>query len=85
MHRVLLDNNAFPAIVSNDGETPSDLAEDNDIILNMIKEKIEEQHIDIEALKNAEENAIMEDAIKYLVLCVSVCIVWILLYIKTIG
>ena len=62
--RYLLDNGAFPAPVNNEGDTPYDLAEDNDAIQDMIEEQVKAQGVDVDAVRNLEEVVMLEHANK---------------------
>ena len=58
----LLEHGAFPALVNNEGDTPLDLAEDNEDIVDMLQNKIDQDMIDLRAVKGVEEMMMLEDA-----------------------
>jgi ankyrin repeat protein len=57
-----LDNGAFPALVNNEGDTPMDLAEDFDEIVEMLQENIDRNMIDVDAVRGVEAELMLEDA-----------------------
>lgn len=58
-----MDCGAFPALVNNEGDTPLNLAsEEYDDIVDMLKEKIDKELIDVEAIRGVEEAMMLEDA-----------------------
>ncbi len=63
-YRYLLERGAHPALVNNEGDTPLDLAEDQEEIEQLLSTHIDTRRIDIEAAKNQEEALMLEDAIK---------------------
>ncbi len=58
----LLEHGAFPALVNNEGDTPLDLAEDTEDIVDMLQNKIDQDMIDLKAVKGVEEMMMLEDA-----------------------
>ena len=58
----LLEHGAFPALVNNEGDTPLDLAEDYEEIVDMLQNKVEQDMIDLKAVKGVEEMMMLEDA-----------------------
>ena len=62
LNSFLLDKGSFPALVNNEGDTPLELAEDYDEIIDMIQEKIDQDLIDVNAVKGVEESIMLEDA-----------------------
>ena len=64
-YRYLLDHGAFPALVNNEGDTPLDLAEDYDEIVEMLQKKIDKDQIDVKAIRGIEESLMLEDANRF--------------------
>ena len=60
--RFLLDSGAFPALVNNEGDTPTDVAEEYEEIQDMITAKVEEQGINVDVVRSVEETIMLEDA-----------------------
>ena len=58
----LLDHGAFPALVNNEGDTPLDLAEDSEEILDALQERVDRDMIDMEAVRGVEEAMMLADA-----------------------
>lgn len=56
-----MESNAHPALVNNEGDTPSDLVEEQEEIAQLLASHIESSHIDIDAAKNKEEIQMLED------------------------
>lgn len=56
-----MENNAHPALVNNEGDTPLDLAEDYEEISTMISTFIKSKNIDVDFSKNFEETKMLED------------------------
>ncbi len=65
-YRYLLEQGAHPALVNNEGDTPLDLAEDQEEIESILATHIETHNIDIDGAKNQEEVFMLEDANKLL-------------------
>ena len=64
LDRYLLDNGAFPSPVNNEGDTPYDIAEDNETIQEMLQDQVKVQGVDVDAMRNLEEVIMLEDANK---------------------
>ena len=62
LHSFLLENDAFPALVNNEEDTPLDLAEDTEEIVDMLQERIDRDMIDMKAVRGIEEAMMLEDA-----------------------
>ncbi len=59
--RFLLESSANPGLVNNEGDTPLDLADDNEVISDLLSEYIATNNIDLDVVRNCEETKMLED------------------------